>query len=117
MALVLGPLQDVSNSWSYRANTSNAGAVLAGIDVPSVIYGPPSFIGFQIDRPQGLIAQTMAGHPPDTDFITDALGQGYVVYMLEPWMEDAIAADPRLAQNGPAIGVASGLELYPVGLR
>ncbi|MEO1578813.1 MAG: hypothetical protein AAFS05_09105 [Pseudomonadota bacterium] len=117
MALVLGPLQDVSNSWSYRANTSNAGAVLAGIDAPTVIYGPPSFIGFQIDRPQGLIAQTMAGRPPDTDFITEALGQGYAVYMLEPWMEDAIAADPRLAQNGPAIGVESGFKLYPVGLR
>ncbi|MEL6644637.1 MAG: glycosyltransferase family 39 protein [Pseudomonadota bacterium] len=117
MAAVYGPLQDVTNSWAYRDSTARTSLALADTPNPSVIYGPPSFLAFQIGRDAGLIAQTSIGAGPDIGFIQDALSKGYAVYMIEPRLDEVLVLDPNLQVMGDPIGEDAGFPLYRIGER
>ncbi|MEM9476081.1 MAG: glycosyltransferase family 39 protein [Pseudomonadota bacterium] len=117
MALVFGPVHDVTATWTYRETARATGEVLASIPEPSVIYGPPHYLAFQVGRDRGLIAQITGSGEPDRAFLEQALRAGYSVYMIEPWVLEMEERDFGLVQDGPPVGTDTALPLYPVTLR
>ena len=93
------------------------GEVLASIPEPSVIYGPPHYLAFQVGRDRGLIAQITGSGEPDRAFLEQTLGAGYTVYMIEPWVLEMEQRGFGLVQDGPPVGTDTALPLYPVTLR
>ena len=99
-------LLDLYSSQRQRASNKRTSEMLAAIPEPSLIYGAPELLTFQLERPQGLIALTPStdSNEFDLELARAAIGQGYKVYA--PAQSSA-----AIAQLVPDL--AAGPDFYP----
>lgn len=75
-------LLDLSASQAQRNLMAQTSDTLSTIESPSLIFGPPEMLTFQIGRPEGLIALSPGNteNSIDFDLIDKAIEAGYTVY-------------------------------------
>ncbi|MGG7565132.1 hypothetical protein ACQ5SO_03080 [Rhodovulum sp. DZ06] len=88
---------DLAFSQHRRAVSALTAEALAGIEAPSMMFGPPELLANQVGRDDALIAMVSnRGYHVDAELLRRALADGRAVAVHTPLMPEALALIPGL---------------------